>query len=250
MTGSLFSPQRVKSYVGAVTATPVMSAVSADFDGGLTPAQVDREGRRQQPARYGPARICATDASPAQAQQIATSTANQFKTYVDSLESTLQTRRVLRFTISQVSAPHSLPPRSRRAQRSILPSGSWSGLAVGVGAAVLLETLDTRIKSLDVLAKHFKQPLLGIIGYEANAAKRPLIVQDTSQSKRSRKSFRQVRTNLQFVDVDHRPRSIVVTSSMPREGKSTTAINLAITIAQTGQPVFLIEGVPTSSDGR
>ena len=121
-----------------------------------------------------------------------------------------------------------------------LALGFLVGLAVGVGAAVLLETLDTRIKSIESLTKYFEQPLLGVIGFEAEAKEKPLLTDVQGQSKRA-ESFRQVRTNLQFVDIDHRPKSIVITSSVPREGKTTTAINLALTIAQTGQPVFLIE---------
>jgi non-specific protein-tyrosine kinase len=53
---------------------------------------------------------------------------------------------------------------------------------------------------------------------------------------------RQLRTNLQFVDVDHPPRAVVVTSAVPGEGKSTTAANMAITFAQAGSRVLLIEG--------
>ena len=55
-------------------------------------------------------------------------------------------------------------------------------------------------------------------------------------------AFRQLRTNLQFVDIEHPLRSVVVTSSVPGEGKSTTTCNLAITLAQAGLQVILVEG--------
>lgn len=54
-------------------------------------------------------------------------------------------------------------------------------------------------------------------------------------------AFRTIRTNLQYVDVDNPPKAVVVTSSMPGEGKSTTACNLAIAIAQGGARVLLLE---------
>ena len=55
-------------------------------------------------------------------------------------------------------------------------------------------------------------------------------------------SLRSLRTNLQFMDVDNPPRSIVVTSPLPGDGKSTIACNLAITLAQSGSAVVLIDG--------
>ena len=54
-------------------------------------------------------------------------------------------------------------------------------------------------------------------------------------------AFRQLRTNLRFVDVDHPPRSIVVTSANPHEGKSTVSSNLARMMAAAGQPTLLID---------
>ncbi len=55
-------------------------------------------------------------------------------------------------------------------------------------------------------------------------------------------AFRTLRTNLQFVDAANHPRSIVFTSSLPGEGKTTTAANLAITMAAGGSRVCVVEG--------
>src|SRR5699024_9724864 len=52
---------------------------------------------------------------------------------------------------------------------------------------------------------------------------------------------RELRTNLQYTNIDDPPRAIVVTSPLPGDGKSTTAGNLAIMLAQAGQPVVLID---------
>lgn len=59
---------------------------------------------------------------------------------------------------------------------------------------------------------------------------------------RSAEAYRQIRTNLQFLNVDDPPRVLVVTSAVPNEGKSTTAINLALVVAQSGKRVALVEG--------
>lgn len=239
-TGSLFTQGRVKSYLDAVTSTPVMQAVVEDLNVALTPGQVAAKVDVNNPLDTVNLEICATDANPEQAQRIATATATQFANFVQSIELPNDDGTTLIQITELESASLPTTPVSPRTKINIA-LGFLVGLAIGVGAAVLLETLDTRIKSIETLTKYFDQPLLGVIGFDPDAAKHPLIRRDAASSKRA-ESFRQVRTNLQFVDIDHRPRSIVVTSAIPREGKSTTAINLSLTIAQTGQPVFLIEG--------
>jgi capsular exopolysaccharide synthesis family protein len=83
-------------------------------------------------------------------------------------------------------------------------------------------------------------PLLGSIQFDNSARKAPLIVGGQLRSLRA-EAFRHVRTNLQFVDVDHPIKLFVVTSSIAAEGKSTTATNLAIVFAETGARVLLIE---------
>ena len=55
-------------------------------------------------------------------------------------------------------------------------------------------------------------------------------------------ALRELRTNLQYVDVDNPPRIIVVTSSVPAEGKSTVTANLAVTMAAAGENVVVVDG--------
>jgi capsular exopolysaccharide synthesis family protein len=55
-------------------------------------------------------------------------------------------------------------------------------------------------------------------------------------------AFRALRTNLKFMDVDHPPRTIVITSPLPGDGKSTIACNLAVTLAANGESVVLVDG--------
>jgi capsular exopolysaccharide synthesis family protein len=114
------------------------------------------------------------------------------------------------------------------------------GLAAGAAAAVLRETLDTTIRTAQALGDLTSRPLLGTIPFDAGARDHPLLVSEQRHSTRA-EAFRQLRTNLQFVDVDRGAQSIVVTSSVPDEGKSATAANLAIVFANAGGRVLLVE---------
>lgn len=105
--------------------------------------------------------------------------------------------------------------------------------------ALLREHLDTTVKSPDKLADATAGVALGRIGFDPEARSNPLVALKV-QSPRS-ESFRSIRTNLQYVDVDNPPRVVAVTSSVSEEGKSTTACNLAITLAQAGKSVCLVE---------
>jgi capsular exopolysaccharide synthesis family protein len=121
-----------------------------------------------------------------------------------------------------------------------LALGLLVGIALGFGLAVLREVLDTRIRSVRDVEAITDTPVIGGISFDPDAAKRPLIVQADPRSPRA-ESFRTLRTNLQFLDIEHGPRTFVVTSSMQAEGKSTTAANLAIALADTGANVVLID---------
>ena len=117
--------------------------------------------------------------------------------------------------------------------------GLLVGLAVGVGGAVLRESLDTGQGPED-LHDSFGIPSLGVVAYDPEATNKPLVVQTDPMPSRA-EAFRQLRTNLQFANIDGNSRCLVVTSAVPGEGKSTSACNLAITMAQAGLRVLLVE---------
>jgi succinoglycan biosynthesis transport protein ExoP len=129
-------------------------------------------------------------------------------------------------------------PSSPDYQRNLLLGGG-GGLVLGYAIALARRSVDRKVRSVAHVEEAGVGAVVGVI-----PAADPL-------SRRSRgvgedlgvvaEAFRQLRTNLRFVDVDHPPRSIVVTSANEGEGKSTVAANLARMIAAAGQPTLLID---------
>ncbi len=127
----------------------------------------------------------------------------------------------------------------------------WAGVGVLAGLVLagiytlVRHQLDRRIRSIDTLTQNFAVPVIGTIPLEGRLKeKRALIAGSAKQGIedfRFSESIRELRTNLTYTSVDHPPRVILLTSSIPGEGKSTISSNLAATIAQTGQPVVLID---------
>jgi capsular exopolysaccharide synthesis family protein len=78
-----------------------------------------------------------------------------------------------------------------------------------------------------------------VVPFDKRTTKVPVAFRGDPHSGRS-EAYRQIRTNMQFVDVDNPPRVIAVTSAISNEGKSMTAINLAVALAETGARVCLV----------
>ena len=84
-------------------------------------------------------------------------------------------------------------------------------------------------------------PVMASVAYDPALAKSATRGDAGTHSVRS-EDFRLLRTNLQFADLDGDPRAFVVTSSLPAEGKTSTAIGLAAALSQAGNQVLLIDG--------
>ena len=237
--GGQFAQQRVKSYADIVDSPPVTEAVVEELGLRRSPRALADAIEASAPLDTVLINVDVTDEDAAKAQRIANAVAERFTEVASELE-TPEGEQASPVKVSVVrtadlpEAPVSPRPRLN------LALGLLVGLAVGVGAAVLRETLDTSVKSPEDVQDSLELATLGLIAYDPDAGKRPLIVHVDPQSTRA-EAFRQLRTNLQFVDIDKAPRSIVVTSSVPQEGKSTTTCNLAIALTQAGLRIILVE---------
>ena len=122
--------------------------------------------------------------------------------------------------------------------RENLIIGLALGLVLGIAAAFVVETLDRRLKdSADVEAAS-GLTALGVVPFEM--PKEPIPANTHPRSVRA-EAYRQVRTNLAFISEQGPPKSIVITSSASSEGKTSLAMNLALTSARTGQRVVLVD---------
>jgi len=237
--GNSFSQQRVKSYADIVDSPRVTEPVVRELRLALTPDQLAGRIQAEAPLDTVLINMDVTDPSPARAGQIANAVARQFVEVVKDLE-TPQGRTSSPVEVSVVR-PADVPtaPVSPRPKIN-LALGLLVGLALGVGTAVLRETLDMSVKSLDDVQDITGASPLGVVVEDPDAVGRRLLVPGESQGPGA-EAFRQIRTNLQYVDVDRPPRVVVVTSALPDEGKSTTSVNLASTLAQAGTRVVLVE---------
>ena len=128
-------------------------------------------------------------------------------------------------------------------------------LAAGIGLAFLLDYLDDSVKTSDDVGRYLGLPTLALIPYQSANEKRKLNLASNNgngngsvalvalEDNRSAvaEAYRHLRTSLLFSSAGKPPQTILITSSQPAEGKTTTAINTAITLAQSGAEVVIID---------
>jgi len=161
---------------------------------------------------------------------------NQWETALAQLE--LTQAQSGDFLIVAQSAQPALGP----AQPSVLlntAGGFIAGLFLGLLLAVLFEQLDTRVRTNEALTILMGLPVLATI-WRAGTSNREDVIDPKGHSANN-ESYRILRTNIGFSVVDKPLRSLMVTSAVPRDGKSVTAANLAIFMAKAGKNTLLID---------
>jgi non-specific protein-tyrosine kinase len=138
------------------------------------------------------------------------------------------------------ATPPVSPIRPRPIRNALL--GLGAGLIFGIALAFVFEQLDDSIKTKDDFERVIHDiPVLGIIPV-ANGPKRgePYVVAMASPTSPAAEAYRTLRTSIQFAGVNRPLRTLQVTSPSASEGKTTTAANLAVTLARAGKRVTLV----------
>ena len=123
----------------------------------------------------------------------------------------------------------------------IVGLGLLGGFAMGLIAIFTLDKMDDRIASLIELQSLFPEPVLGQIPKESLASEGALL-KPGDERQAFIEAFRTLRSSLIFLPVEgERPKTFVITSALPDEGKTTVSSNLAVTLAFSGAKVLLID---------
>jgi len=224
-------------------------------------------------------RFAVTDADPALAVRLATEYANEFTTYrreldvaailrardsvresmrdlrergdtTSALFDTLLEREQQLSTLEALQTPSTVV-RAASVAEQVQPRpvrnaliGVVLGLILGVAIALVRESLDTRVRTAGEIGDGLADglPLLARLAPPpARLARESRLVTLVDPHSPNAEAFRVLRTNLEFARLGHDARTILVTSSVEQEGKSTTIANLAVTLARAGHRVALVD---------
>ncbi|MBA2553556.1 MAG: polysaccharide biosynthesis tyrosine autokinase [Geodermatophilaceae bacterium] len=249
--GSVAAQQQVTTYAQLLTGTTFVGQVADKLGLEATTSELVQRITVSALPDTVILTITVTAESPQEAQLIANTLAADFEGVVKELETPdpVITESPTGPTTVTGSAPFKVTQTQSAGLSSkpvspdpmlLLPLGAVLGLLIGVLLALVRHFMDNTVKTNKQIEELTGGAAVGGVLYDATMADRPLASQFNAHSMTG-EAYRQIRTNLQYVSVDAPPRVLVVTSSISGEGKTTTAINLALVLAQSGQRVVLVE---------
>lgn len=240
------SKSEVKSYMEWAKSRSVAKRAIDDLGIDTSPEELVKRIEVENPDNTPVLRVTAQGSTPSQARDLATAWLNALAS-----EGPAQfgggENSVLKLRVTESAAlPSSTDFPNKRLSVAV---GLVAGLALGFLLAYGRGVLDKRIRSSEQVETSFETSVLGTIPVEKtvdNGQRLEGIAASQSELGGAysfmREALSELRTNLQFVNVDNPPRTIVVTSPLPGDGKSTTTANLALSIAASGKRVVVLDG--------
>jgi non-specific protein-tyrosine kinase len=236
-TGSTFSQERVKSYTQIINAPATLQPVIDRLQLATTPEALASRITAQAPPDTVVIRIQVVDENPERAAAIANEVSMQFALTAESIElPQANSSSPVKVSVARPAVPEYGPISPKKNTNRLL------GLVAFTLAAYLFFLIrylsDLTVKNVNDISD---LPLLAAIGFDPNADKNPLLTDIGAYEART-EAFRSLRTNLLNAIGTGKTSVIAITSGVAEEGKTTTSINLAISLANQGLNTLLIEG--------
>ena len=239
---------KVISYASVATTRPVAQAVIDELGLDESPQELVERVQIATPLDTAELRITASSGNPADARNLADAWVAALADQVEKIETSGAATKAAVQVVPLAEAALPTSPISPNVKLT-LAIGAVLGLMLGLAYALTRNHLDRRVRSAEIIEKQFGIPVIGTIPLDKRMQDHRQVVETGAINNNSDRTahatseaLRELRTNLSFVDVDNPPKIIVVTSSVPGEGKSSVTANLAVTIAAAGKRVVVVDG--------
>lgn len=236
--GSNFSQQQARNLSTVATREIVLAPVIDELE--LADSTDDLRDRvsTSVPLNTSMISISATDPAPREAARIANLVAAQLAEVVPTLSPQVDGTSPVRLRVIENATPPTTPSSPNTLMLGIL--GTLGGFVVAAGVVLLRLLVGTRIRSAEQAQDSSESAIIGTVSADRDTVRAPLALLSSPHSLRA-EDYRRLRGNLRFVQASQQHRVFVFTSSVPGEGKSTTAANTAAALAATGVSVCLVE---------
>ena len=232
--GSSFTQQRVISYAqiidGEDTLLPVIEALDLPY----SPQELAKKITASAPLQTVLINVSVRDSSPYRASQIANALGRQFSITVQQLEAQIN-ESTIAVSVVKPAVPILIPVSPKKTLNFLF--AIVAGFGIGVLLSIVRAFFDNTVKNEEHLDSTV---LLAAVNFDVEADKKPL-TSDLSRYSARAESFRTLRTNIQSLGKAQKLQVFSFTSCLPEEGKTTSSMNLAISLAQAGFKTLLVE---------
>jgi capsular exopolysaccharide synthesis family protein len=230
--------QRAQSYANLATDADVLEAAAERLNVDVSPGELSELVSARVVEDTMLLEINAHARSPELAQQTATVVADEVIRLIKEIETPVN-EGVPAPIIARLAAKASFNPTPVAPNVPFaLVTGLTLSLLAGIAGAVLRDLLDTSVKTAEEVQAIAGTAPIATLPFDPEVREHPL---SSDSGGAMSEAFRVLRTNLQFADLDAHRQTILVTSSVPDEGKTFVATNLAISLAKAGRSVLLVD---------
>ena len=245
LVGNQLAQSRVKSYLNLGSWRAVAEHAIDELGLDTSPDVLVNQVTVTNPVDTTALKVTATGSTPESAQNLAQAWLDGMAIEIEKLEGGTSTTPAAISLMVGDSARLPTEPSSPNTRLNVI-IGALVGLALGLVYAFVRHTFDRRVRHPRDIERETGVSVIGTLPLEKSMADERQVIDFSLESQHgvshhTIEAMRELRTNLQFIDVDNPPRVIVVTSAVPGDGKSTVSVNLASSLAAAGQWAILID---------